>query len=132
VLERAGEEQWSVLVSSHDLDEVERLVDTVAFLDAGRVVLSESMAMLQGRFRMVEVTLSDERPVPAPEPSWVGLTTAGRVVRFTETAYAGTASDELTAARFPEARIETQQPSLRQIFVALARHGRGQTQEAPR
>src|SRR5688500_9635944 len=30
VLERAGEEQWSVLISSHDLDEVERLVDSVA------------------------------------------------------------------------------------------------------
>ncbi len=56
VLERAGEEQWSVLISSHDLDEVERLVDTVAFLDAGRTVLVEPMTTLQGRFRQVEVT----------------------------------------------------------------------------
>jgi ABC-2 type transport system ATP-binding protein len=132
VLERAGEEQWSVLVSSHDLDEVERLVDTVAFLDAGRVVLSEAITTLQGRFREVEVTLLEEPLSPVPELAWHDLTVAGRVVRFTDTAYAGAASDELTARRFPGARIETQQPSLRQIFVALARHGRGQTQEAPR
>jgi ABC-2 type transport system ATP-binding protein len=132
VLERAGEEQWSVLVWSHDLDEVERLVDTVAFLDAGRVVLSEAITTLQGRFREVEVTLLEEPLSPVPELAWHDLTVAGRVVRFTDTAYAGAASDELTARRFPGARIETQQPSLRQIFVALARHGRGQTQEAPR
>ena len=59
VLERAGEERWSVLISSHDLDEVERLVDTVAFLDAGRIVLCEPMTTLQDRFRRVEVTLPD-------------------------------------------------------------------------
>src|SRR5687767_15971650 len=39
VLERAGEEQWSVLLASHDLDEVEPLVDDVAFLDGGRTVV---------------------------------------------------------------------------------------------
>jgi len=132
VLERAGEEHWSVLVSSHDLDEVERLVDTVAFLDAGRIVLTESMATLQGRFRMVEVTLSDERPILASEPSWVGLSAAGRVVRFTDTAYDGPVSDARTAERFPESRIETHALSLRQIFLSLARHRREQPQETLR
>jgi ABC-2 type transport system ATP-binding protein len=132
VLERAGEEQWSVLVSSHDLDEVERLVDTVAFLDAGRVVLSEAITTLQGRFREVEVTLLEEPLSPVPELAWHDLTVAGRVVRFTDTAYAGAASDELTARRFPGARIETQPMSLRQIFVTLARHRREQPMEGRR
>lgn len=132
VLERAGEEQWSVLISSHDLDEVERLVDAVAFLEAGRIVLSEPMATLQGRFRHVEVTLPEPGPAPSPESSWAGVTASGRVVRFTDTAYRGAASDERMAARFPGARIEVQPMSLRQIFVALVRHGRQQHQETAR
>lgn len=132
VLERAGEEQWSVLISSHDLDEVERLVDAVAFLDAGRIVLSEPMTTLQGRFRAVEVTFADPGPAPELESSWVGVTAAGRVVSFTDTAYSGAASDERISARFPGARIEVQPMSLRQIFVALVRHRRGQLEESAR
>jgi ABC-type multidrug transport system ATPase subunit len=59
VLELAGQEQWTVFLSSHDLDEVERLVDTVGFLDAGSLVLCEPFADLHARFRRVEVTTAD-------------------------------------------------------------------------
>ena len=130
VLERAGEEQWSVLISSHDLEEVERLVDAVAFLEEGRIVLFEPMTTLQGRFRQVEVTLPGPAAVPAPEPSWMGVTTAGRVVRFIDSAYQGAESDARIAGRFPGARIEATPMSLRQIFIALVRHRRGRLQES--
>jgi ABC-2 type transport system ATP-binding protein len=128
VLERAGEEQWSVLISSHDLDEVERLVDTVAFLDGGRLVVCEPMTALQGRFRRVEVTVTngDVSPVGGREPGWIGMTSAGRVVRFTDTSYTGEPSDGRIASRFPGARVDVQPMTLREIFVALARHTRGQ------
>jgi ABC-2 type transport system ATP-binding protein len=127
VLERAGEEQWSVLISSHDLDEVERLVDTVAFLDGGRIVACEPMAALQGRFRRVEVTVAngDVSPPGRTEPGWIEMTVAGRVVRFTDTSYAGEPSDARIASRFPGGRVEVQTMTLREIFVALARHTRG-------
>ena len=127
VLERAGEEQWSVLISSHDLDEVERLVDTVAFLDAGRVVVCESLTTLQSRFRRVDVTVTGSDSAAAvPEPGWIGMTTAGRVVRFTDTSYAGASPDEPIAARFSGAQVDVQPRTLREIFVALARHTRAQ------
>jgi ABC-2 type transport system ATP-binding protein len=129
VLERAGEEGWSVHISSHELDEVERLVDAVAFLDGGRIVLSEAMARLQERFRRVEVTLPEPRPSPAPQPSWIGMTSSGRVVRFTETAFDAESQPRI-AAHFPGSRIDVAPMSLRQIFVALVRHRRGQRQEA--
>jgi len=117
-----------VLISSHDLDEVERLVDTVAFLDAGRVVVCEALTTLQGRFRRVDVTVAggDSAGAMTPEPGWIGMTIAGRVVRFTDTLHAGRSSDERIAARFPGAHVEVQPMTLREIFVALARHTRAQ------
>ena len=129
VLERAGEEQWSVLISSHDLEEVERLVDSVAFLDAGRTVLVEPMTTLQGRFRRVDVTRAEPGPAPDADASWIGVTVSGRVVRFVDTAH-GDGAEQRIAAKFPGARIESQSMSLRQIFVAMVRHRRGQREES--
>ena len=127
VLERAGDGQWSVFLSSHDLDEVERLVDDVAFLDGGRLVLAEPLATLQQRFRHVEVTTT--APLPSLSsgmpPSWIGTTTAGRVMRFVDTAYNEAASREAIESRLPGARAEVRTMTLREIFVALARQTRG-------
>ena len=78
VLELAGQEQWTVFLSSHDLDEVERLVDTVGFLDAGSLVLCEPFADLHARFRRVEVTtaetneLRQEQIRLKPDPTYEG------------------------------------------------------------
>jgi ABC-2 type transport system ATP-binding protein len=64
VLETSAAGEWTVLVSSHDIAEIEQLADHVAILDAGRLKLSEPTESLQSRFRRIELTL------PAPhEPS---------------------------------------------------------------
>src|SRR5207244_10056379 len=81
VLELAGQEHWTVFISSHDLDEVERLVDTVGFIDAGRLVLSEPFADLSARFRRVEVTTEAGADLPGFPATWIGAQRAGRVVR---------------------------------------------------
>jgi hypothetical protein len=52
------------------------------------------------------------------------MTAAGRVIRFTDTAFAGTASQQRLASIFPGARIDIRSMTLREIFVALARHTR--------
>ena len=127
VLERAGDEQWTVLISSHDLDEVEKLVDAVGFLDAGRLLLSEPLTSLQGRFRRIEVTVPE--PVSASDDDasadgWIGMTKAGRVVRFIETNYSDAESEARATARFPRARVDVYPMTLREIFVALVRHRR--------
>ena len=125
VLERAGEERWSVLISSHDLDEVERLVDAVGFIDAGRLVLMEPLADLHARFRRIEVTMTDpaREPSTAP-PHWTGLQTSGRLVRFVDTRYAATQSQPQIASLFPGASVEAHPMTLREIFVAVARANR--------
>jgi ABC-2 type transport system ATP-binding protein len=122
VLELAGVERWSVLISSHDLDEVERLVDAVGFIDAGRLVLIEPLADLHARFRRVEVTTSEPSvEMPVARPHWTPLQTSGRSVRFIETRYSGLASDQDMATVFPDASIEVHSMTLREIFVAVVR-----------
>jgi len=148
VLELAGQEQWTVFVSSHDLDEVERLVDTVGFIDAGRLVLSEPFADLHARFRRVEVTLTAdvgaELAPPAQTPSglappggpgtvtgpsplpdtWIGVQQAGRLVRFVDTRYVEGETERRARELFLATGIEVQPMTLREIFVALVRERR--------
>jgi ABC-2 type transport system ATP-binding protein len=135
VLELAGEEQWTVLISSHDLDEVERLVDVVGFMNDGRLLLTEPLAELQGRFRAFEATLHGTDPSlragaagPADlPPTWIGTAVSGRLVRITDTRYLPGESERLFQQVFPDARLESRRMSLREIFVALARLERSRT-----
>ncbi len=125
VLELAGEEQWTVVVSSHDLDEVERLVDTIGFLDGGRLVLSEPFAELQARFRRIDVTAREpwtERP-KTPE-TWLGVEVARRLLRFVDSRYVEGETERRIAALVPDAAIDVQRMALREIFIALVRRQR--------
>ena len=137
VLELAGQEQWTVFLSSHDLDEVERLADTVGFLDYGRLVLCEPFANLHGRFRRVEVTLNaGEVPVQPQTASadrlkagvassaWIGVQRAGRLIRFVDTRYVAGETERRAQAAFSGDRTDTFPMSLRDIFVAIVRERR--------
>jgi ABC-2 type transport system ATP-binding protein len=126
VLELAGQEQWTVFLSSHDLDEVERLVDAVGFIDLGALVLTESFADLHARFRRVEVTIDSiaSGAVPAGDPSWIGVQHAGRVIRFVETRYVDGETERRAGAVFAATRVEVFPMTLRAMFVAIARDRR--------
>ncbi len=51
LLELTGEYRWTTLISSHDIDEVERLADTMAFIDNGRIMFTDSVQALIERHR---------------------------------------------------------------------------------
>ena len=44
------QETWTMFISSHDIDDVERLADWVGILDRGKLCLSEPIDSLLGRF----------------------------------------------------------------------------------
>jgi ABC-2 type transport system ATP-binding protein len=50
LLETAGSEEWTVVICSHDLDELEMLADWVGFINRGELLVSESMDELRARF----------------------------------------------------------------------------------
>ena len=112
----------TVFVSSHDVDEVERLADWVGFLRDGRLVLAERVDSLLARFRLIEAVMPGDvaRP-PAVPAEWVAATASGRTVRFIDTAHNRADASERIAAAFPGASIAVTPLTLRDIFVTLAR-----------
>jgi len=126
LLSLADRDGWSVLLTSHEMDDIERLADHVGFLEHGRLEVEEPIGTLLERFVRVEVDVPDGAPIPDRRPaSWLGFTVEGRAVRFAESRMSPDADAEWRAA-FPGARIETARMSLRDVFVALARASRTQ------
>jgi ABC-2 type transport system ATP-binding protein len=124
ILEVAGGDRpWTVFVSSHDIDEVERLADWIGIINHGRLELAEPVADLLARFRQVELTLAADAALPEPLPStWLLPQTAGRTVRFVDARFSDDSSIPLIHASWRDIRdvLVTPMP-LRQIFITLAR-----------
>ena len=121
VLEVSAEREWTVVVSSHDIEEVERLSDRVALLIAGRLRLNETTESLLGRFRRVEVT-GASAPAPVTRSgSWIEWEASGTLTRFVDAQYAGVASEAAWRERFPGAAVTAQPMTLREIFMVLSR-----------
>ncbi len=125
VLEVSALGDWTVLVSSHDIEEVERLADQVALLENGRLRLSEPAEALQGRFRRVELTgAAAGSAALARALEWEQ---AGNLSRFIATDYAGEATERAWRERYPGAEVKAQPMALREIFITLARTSRNET-----
>jgi len=124
LLELTGDRDrpWTVFISSHDIEEVERLADSVAFLDNGRIALAEPVPRLLQRFRLVEVIAPDDRALPPPsEAAWIPQGVAGRTLRFVDTGHDAPDASERIATHYANAEIRTHAMTLREIFVVLAR-----------
>ncbi len=116
----------TVLISSHDLAEIESFASHVGYLDRGRLQFSEEMTSLAERFREIEITLAGPSPPPAQWPAaWFNAETSAAVVRFVDTQF----QQERTLAEvrrlFGEVQgISVNSMPLRAIFVTLAKAGR--------
>jgi ABC-2 type transport system ATP-binding protein len=125
VLELSEQEKWTVFISSHDIDEVERLADHIGVINQGKLYLQESTESLQAHYRQVEVILAQPREkLPAAWPvAWLRPEVQGNVVRFIDSTFVSVEKAETgVKALLPEATTFSFSPlSLRNIFLALAR-----------
>ena len=122
LLELPGDDRpRTFIVSSHDIDEVERLADYVGFLAGGRLLVHESADSLRGRFRTVEVVGSAIAP-PAGRPAgWLEVKQpSGNVIQLVHGAFSPAAQSELTAL-FPGSTVSVHAMTLSEIFLVLAR-----------
>jgi ABC-2 type transport system ATP-binding protein len=122
LLELPGERPCTVLVSSHDIEEIERLADWIAFIDRGRLIFAEPVSSLVSRCRLIEVIAADgTTPTPAAAPGWLPQGIAGRILRFVDTDHAAPGAMARIALAYPGMELRAVPLSLREIFVALAR-----------
>jgi ABC-2 type transport system ATP-binding protein len=122
----AGAEHATVLVSSHDLNDIESFVSHVGYLDSGRLRFSEEMTALAGRFREIEIVTGVGPPSPPSWPAtWVNVERSESLVRCVETQFDdGRTMAEIRRLFGDARRIETKPMPLRAIFVTLAKAAR--------
>ena len=133
LIRQAGE--MTVLISSHELSEIDHFATHVGFLDEGRLLFSdrllfsETMADLTDRFREVRVTLEHAAAAPDPLPSdWLCVRAVGSVVSFIDTRFSEDTLGERIRSLLNGVRsIDTQPMALRSIFTTLARSLRDST-----
>jgi ABC-2 type transport system ATP-binding protein len=124
LLSQAGD--ITILVSSHELNEIEGVATHIAFVDDGRLLFDELKDDLSSRFRAVRITF--DRPAPSlveASHDWIHLRTEGSVLEFVHTRYPGADFHEFLRAQFDGIRaIDAEPMPLRSIFTALARKKR--------
>ena len=125
LLDRAPE--TTIFLSSHDLAEIESFSSHVGYLEQGRLLFSEEMDVLAGRFREVTVTLEGAGfSGGILPPSWLQYEASASMVRFVESAWRGEESQAELGKRFPGARsLEVEAMPLRAIFLVIAKQRRG-------
>jgi ABC-2 type transport system ATP-binding protein len=116
----------TILISSHDLSDVESFASHVGYLDGGRLQFSEEMTSLADRFREIEITPAISSQPRASWPgTWLNAEQSATVVRFVDSQF----DQERTIAEVHRLfgnteRISVSPMPLRSIFVTLAKAGR--------
>jgi ABC-2 type transport system ATP-binding protein len=111
----------TILISSHELAEIESFTTHVAFMQNGRKILQEDIESLQSRFREVHVTLSAVKDLPHPLPEgWLIPEIEGHRLRFICSRHENDERLHQDLARhFGAIQVESSPMSLRAIANSL-------------
>jgi len=112
------DDRRSILFSSHNTVDVERISDSITFIDRGRIVESSNKEDFLDRWRRIHVQLPSGSSLPEL-PNIVGRVTDGQFVTLTTNQY----SEALRSLLGPHVR-EVQRMTLEEIFVANVMHHR--------
>ncbi len=120
----AGE--TTILMSSHELNEVEGFGTDIAFIDEGQLLFQESMEALTGRVQEIKVTLDRPAAVRRPTPAeWIDVKESGNVLLFVHTQFVESDLEAQVCSQIEGVqRVEVNGMPLRTIFTSLARAAR--------
>lgn len=122
LFETMASQEWTMVISSHEIEEVERLADGLIVLDGGEAVLREDKDTLLGKCRMVSLH-SAVMPAAASLPTtWWNVAHGEERVSFVDSDHTeGTFAGDVRK-HFPDARHLAVEPApLRAIVRALLR-----------
>jgi len=123
LLSTVSESEWTIFLSSHDIEEVERLCDWVGIMSPGRLLVSEPLEDLLRRFQRIDVTLPAP---PTPAIDWgadvLRAETSGVTVSLVHQRYSGDATlAELRAKIPPSSTLYPAPMTLRDIYLSFVR-----------
>ena len=122
VLDLAQEDGRTIVMSSHDVDEVERIADRAAILESGRIKISDSIEALCARHLKVVARLAQPTTsVVSNRESWLGFKREGDVVSFVDTQVGRETDHGWERALGAAASITTVPLSLKEIYLTHAR-----------
>ncbi len=123
LIDWANEGERTLVVSSHDIDDVEPICDRVGILHEGSLILDESLESLKGRTRMATFHSDEEGSGGELPESWIQMKRKGRSYEFVNTSYIEEASLTRLKERFPSAGDISFRPmSLRELFVSVVKN----------
>src|ERR1017187_5263819 len=71
LLEQLREEKRTILLTTHYIEEAERLCDRVAIIDQGRIIAMDTPSRLQQQSRNASsIVVTCANPFPEPRPAW--------------------------------------------------------------
>jgi ABC-2 type transport system ATP-binding protein len=128
LLEELKREQRTILLTTHYIEEAERLCDRVAIVDSGRIIALDTPSRLQQQSRNASsIVVTCANPFPEPRPTWA---------EATESALDSTGHSLTVHSRRPAATlvdlvkwidqqgleltdVRLKQPSLEDVFIEL-------------
>lgn len=115
--------EMTILMSSHELSEVEGFGTDVAFIDDGTLLFQESMEELTGRVQEVKVILDRAAAMRRPPPTgWIDVKETGNVLTFVHTQFVENDLEKQVRSQLDGVqRVEVNAMPLRTIFTSLAR-----------
>jgi ABC-2 type transport system ATP-binding protein len=119
-------QEATILISSHDLAEIETFASHIGYLDRGSLQFSEEMTSLAARFREIEITFDAPPAIPARyHASWLQMKSSARVIRFVDSQFDRQRSAaEITQVFGPLENVSVNSIPLRTIFLTLAKTAR--------
>ena len=113
--------ETTILLSSHDLAEIDSFASHVGYLDGGRLLFSTTTEDLRRRFRRVEAAIGRSLEAPATTPpGWMSFASVATGASWTEREYDEEQSVRRAAVVFPGAVITAKSLSLREVFLTMA------------
>jgi len=120
-------DQTTVLISSHELSEIDGLATHLAILDRGKLVCQQTIGAFKARVREVCITM-DTMPdsLPAMPRTWIEAHREGTKLIFIEANYSEKQLEAQISSIFPGVQqIEVHEVSLRSAVTSLLRSARG-------
>ncbi len=119
LLDTSGDYGWTILVSTHDIAEIEMMVDWVGFLRNGRIDVSAPLEQLRETYRRVEFTLAPGVTLPVARPaSWLRVEQSGQRVSVLGVGMSHALIEQTFSG--PLVAVDEHEVTLRELYLALA------------